>query len=77
MCNLNACTNEGQTALHLAVYESYYRIVERLIGYGVDLNTQDENGDTPLHIAISRASMKTVPADTPQLKKVCSSNDYQ
>lgn len=71
MCDLNARTNDNQTALHLAVYQGHCKIVERLVGYGVELSVQDENGDTPLHLALARESVEALSADTPQLKKVC------
>ena len=68
---MNARTNENQTALHLAVYQGHCKIVERLVGYAVELNVQDESGDTPLHLALARESVEPLSADTPQLKKVC------
>ena len=44
--------------------------MERLVGYGIDLNLQDNNGDTALHAALARQSADTLSAETPQLKKV-------
>ena len=67
---MNARTNDNQTALHLAVHQGHCKIVERLVGYGVELNVQDENGDTPLHFALARESVESLSPDTPQLKKV-------
>ena len=60
----------GQSALHLAVHQGHARIVERLVGFGINLNLQDNDGDTALHIALSRDTAKTLSAETPQLKKV-------
>ena len=64
------CTNDNQTALHLAVHQGNLRVVERLVGYGAELNRQDGSGDTPLHVALVRESAEVLTADTPQLKKV-------
>ena len=60
----------GQTALHLAVHQGHARIVERLVGFGINLNLQDSDGDTAVHIALSRDTAKPLSAETPQLKKV-------
>jgi hypothetical protein len=60
----------GQSALHLAVHQGHARIVERLVGFGINLNLQDSDGDTALHIALSRDTAKTLSSETPQLKKV-------
>ena len=59
-----------QTALHLSVHQGHARIVERLVGFGIDLNLQDSDGDTALHIALSRETADTLSSETPQLKKV-------
>ena len=71
LCELNAKTNMNQTALHLAVHQGSTKIVERLVGYGADLNVPDSDGDTLLHIALAKDTVDTLSADTPQLKKVC------
>ena len=70
LCRINAVTNTGQTALHLAVHQGHARIVERLVGYGIELNLQDSDGDTALHLALSRQTVNVLSAETPQLKKV-------
>ncbi len=67
---MNAKTGQGQTALHLAVHQGHARIVERLVGFGVDLNIQDGDGDTALHIAVLKETVDNLTAETPQLKKV-------
>lgn len=73
-CDINACTIENQTALHLAVHQGHLGVVERLVGYGVKLNMQDTNGDTPLHFALVRGNAEVLTADTPQMKKVSHTN---
>ena len=72
LCDISGVTNVGQTALHLAVHQGHTRIVERLVGFGINLNIPDSDGDTALHIALSRDNAKTLSAETPQLKKVSS-----
>ena len=67
---MNEVTDTGQTALHIAVHQGHARIVERLVGFGIDLNLQDSDGDTALHIALSRDATETLSAETPQLNKV-------
>ena len=67
---MNEVTETGQTALHIAVHQGHARIVERLVGFGINLDLQDSDGDTALHIALSRDNAKTLSAETPQLKKV-------
>ena len=52
---MNEVTETGQTALHLAVHQGHARTVERLVGFGIDLNMQDSDGDTALHIALAIA----------------------
>ena len=68
---MSSRANRKETALHLAVHQGNTRIVERLVGYGIDLNAQDSDGDTALHIALIRDSVDSLSSDTPQLRKVC------
>ena len=70
MCDIDVCTNENQTALHLAVHQGHFCIVERLVGYGANLNIQDINGDTPLHIALVRDNADVLNSESPQLRRV-------
>jgi len=41
----------GKTLLHISVEERKHHIIDDLINLGFDLNAQDNNGDTPLHLA--------------------------
>lgn len=49
-----------KTAIHLAVARSEYGIVELLISYGACSTTQNIDGNTALHIAISWCSLSMV-----------------
>jgi hypothetical protein len=40
------------TYLHLAVWMNRLEIVEKLVNLGAEVNIQDDNGDTPLHLAL-------------------------
>jgi len=57
---INATDVFGQTALHLAVWQSNDVVVNELLKYGANVNAEDNNGDTPLHFACER--------DPPNLK---------
>lgn len=43
--------NNGRTALHYAV--ARFDIAKMLVNHGADVNVRDNNGDVPLHIAIT------------------------
>ena len=51
--------NKRQTALALAVSEAYSKMIELLIEHGADVNADDEDGDTPLHLAVIHQAMGT------------------
>lgn len=68
--NIDSRTNEDQTPLHIAVHQGHARIVERLVGFGANLNAQDHDGDTPLHIAMMRETIDVLSVDTPQMEKM-------
>lgn len=70
LCVIDATANNDLTPLHLAVHQGHSRIVERLVGYGSNLNAQDGDGDTPLHCALRRETADPISSETPQLMKV-------
>ena len=52
------------------MHEGYSVIVEWLVGYGADLNAVSSDGNTVLHLVISRKNMKAPCAKTPKLQEV-------
>ena len=52
--NVNSIDNSSKTALHRAVYACNIDITILLLNFGAYVNAQDENQDTPLHIASTR-----------------------
>lgn len=51
-CDINLRNNKRQTPLALAVSEAYTGMIELLIEHGANVNADDEDGDTPLHLAV-------------------------
>jgi serine/threonine-protein phosphatase 6 regulatory ankyrin repeat subunit B len=52
--DVNETSEDGETALHVAVQLGMVSLVQRLIKQGADLNIADEEGKTPLHVAVER-----------------------
>ena len=50
--NINERNNSGETALYLAIENSYFQIAEILLSAGADPNIPDNLGQSPLHEAI-------------------------
>ncbi|XP_051511602.1 NF-kappa-B inhibitor epsilon-like [Myxocyprinus asiaticus] len=51
---LDIQNNLYQTPLHLATYLNQHSIVKDLVANGVSLELQDQDGNTPLHVACER-----------------------
>ena len=51
--------NKRQTALALAVSEAYTKMIELLVEHGADVNADDDDGDTPLHLAVIHQAVGT------------------
>lgn len=49
---MNCQNNVGQSPLHLAVQQGYSSMVEILVKHGADVNAEDQDGDTGLHLAL-------------------------
>ena len=58
-CDINLRNNKRQTALALAVSEAYTAMIELLVEHGADVNADDEDGDTPLHLAVIHQAVGT------------------
>ncbi|XP_078384514.1 uncharacterized protein LOC144666947 isoform X2 [Oculina patagonica] len=55
-CEVDALTTNNQSGLHLAANEGYPTMVEILLDHGAHVNVVDNDGDTPLHIALAKES---------------------
>lgn len=51
-CDVNLRNNRNQTPLHLAVTHGHINLVQLLATEGGDVNAEDEDGDTPMHIVL-------------------------
>ena len=54
--DINSRDNQGNTALHWAVYKNSKQAVDYLIYYNIDINLTDNDGETALGIAISKGN---------------------
>ena len=58
-----------RTPLHVATIEGNCNVIEKLVGFGADLNHVDNDGNTPLHIAFIKKTTKPL-TDAPEMTKV-------
>lgn len=58
--NINTRYDNGNTLLHLSIYENLWERVEDLLQRGANPNNQNIYGDTPLHLAVINRSTDTV-----------------
>ena len=56
--------------------KGHSRSVERLVGLGSNLNSQDIDGNTPLHTASKKKVADSITAETPKLKEVRLHSNY-
>ena len=59
-CSINFKTNKGQTALMLATERTHTTVIELLVEHGSDINAEDEDGDTALHMALMAQSVSAL-----------------
>lgn len=57
---ITAADKDGNTALHLAVKEGNFELVNRLIINGADINAQNRLGETPVYLAVHRGNLACV-----------------
>ncbi|XP_062449164.1 E3 ubiquitin-protein ligase MIB2 isoform X1 [Rhea pennata] len=59
-CDVNLKNNRNQTPLHLAVIQGHVEMVQLLVSEGSDVNAEDEDGDTAMHIALERQQLMSI-----------------
>lgn len=69
-CDINARTKKRQTAVHVATEEGHVAVIEKLVGYGADLNAAAYDGGTPLRSAVTTCNMSSPDDASPQIKRV-------
>uniref|UniRef100_A0A8C9WZ97 E3 ubiquitin-protein ligase MIB2 n=1 Tax=Sander lucioperca TaxID=283035 RepID=A0A8C9WZ97_SANLU len=58
-CDINIRNNRNQTALQLAVTQGHIDLVQLLVSEGADVNMEDEDGDTAMHVALLRPQLES------------------
>ncbi|KAG7250819.1 hypothetical protein CRUP_003792, partial [Coryphaenoides rupestris] len=56
-CDVNIRNNRNQTALQLVVTQGHEALLCLLVAHGADVNMEDEDGDTAMHVALSRPQL--------------------
>lgn len=59
-CDINIRNNRNQTPLQLAVTQGHADLVQLLVAEGADVNMEDEDGDTAMHVALLRPQLANV-----------------
>uniref|UniRef100_A0AAX7SSA3 E3 ubiquitin-protein ligase MIB2 n=1 Tax=Astatotilapia calliptera TaxID=8154 RepID=A0AAX7SSA3_ASTCA len=59
-CDINIRNNRNQTPLQLAVTQGHTELVQLLVDEGADVNMEDEDGDTAMHVALLRPQLANV-----------------
>ncbi|XP_063144232.1 E3 ubiquitin-protein ligase MIB2 isoform X4 [Rattus norvegicus] len=62
-CDVNVRNRKLQSPLHLAVQQAHLGLVPLLVDAGCNVNTEDEEGDTALHVALQRHQLLPLVAD--------------
>uniref|UniRef100_UPI00398E4BB9 E3 ubiquitin-protein ligase MIB2 n=1 Tax=Pristiophorus japonicus TaxID=55135 RepID=UPI00398E4BB9 len=61
-CEINVRNNRNQTPLQLAVTQGHSDMLQLLVTEGCDVNAEDEDGDTAMHVALCRQQLATTMA---------------
>ncbi|XP_034976183.1 E3 ubiquitin-protein ligase MIB2 isoform X2 [Zootoca vivipara] len=61
-CDINLKNNRNQTPLHLAVTQGHMEMVRLLVSEGCNVNAEDEDGDTAMHIVLEREHLMSIMA---------------
>lgn len=75
-CDVDIRSNTQHTPFHVAVTCGSFRVIEKLVGFGVDVTAVDLYGDTALHLVVKNnvKPYNVMPNDEcPEMKKVSSS----
>uniref|UniRef100_A0A8C9V2Y3 E3 ubiquitin-protein ligase MIB2 n=1 Tax=Scleropages formosus TaxID=113540 RepID=A0A8C9V2Y3_SCLFO len=62
-CDVNIRNNRNQTPLQLAVTQGHSDVVQLLVAEGANVNAEDEEGDTAMHVALSRQQLAAAVAE--------------
>ncbi|XP_075045926.1 E3 ubiquitin-protein ligase MIB2 isoform X2 [Mixophyes fleayi] len=62
-CDVNLRNNRNQSPLHLAVTHGHINQVQVLVTEGADVNAEDEDGDTPMHIVLVQQHLTSLEPD--------------
>ncbi|XP_068096674.1 E3 ubiquitin-protein ligase MIB2 isoform X3 [Hyperolius riggenbachi] len=62
-CDVNLRNNRNQTPIHLAVTHGHINLVHLLVTEGADVNAEDEDGDTPMHIVLVQQHLTALEPD--------------
>jgi len=64
-CDVNIRNNRNQTPLQLAVTQGHIDLIQLLVDEGADVNMEDEDGDTAMHVALLRPQLANVALSPP------------
>lgn len=56
--NVHACDFSGRSTLHFAAWNYNFPLIELFVSKSVKINGKDRNGNTPLHLMLSDASLE-------------------
>lgn len=67
---MEAQLSGGYTPLLIAIIRGYCPIIEKLVGFGANLNAKDDGGNTALHLLLNKTFSVIDCQKTPELFKV-------